>query len=168
MNLLGRFSYLSFLDLICCGFGGALLLFLIGASATPRDADAPTGSMILVRARHHDGEKAEVGIEFRRPGSRDWLRPATANGAAEGFSATAEAGSGSEAFLVLFIPEPGRWEFRPYLIDRRIAPAGARPTEVVLEVTGEGVIPPGDQKPVSMAESGRTGQIVSVFVRGAK
>lgn len=133
--------YLSYLDLMCCGFGGAVLMFLIVASSRPEQR--PTDQILVVRCRTdweragantasglgsaaagQEGElarppRAEVGIEYRRGGELVWQRgkPGETTGNAWIFVAPSGDGSGSETVLVWRQPARGRWEFRPYLID---------------------------------------------------
>jgi hypothetical protein len=128
--------FISYLDLMCCGFGGALLMFLIVASARER-IDA-SESMLVVRCWADGSEEssgpisgAEVGIEYRRAGTKDWIR---ANGlsseddltgvSSDGrrgekwvFFPTSASGQPVEAVLICQFPRPGRWEFRAYMAD---------------------------------------------------
>jgi hypothetical protein len=122
--------YLSYLDLMCCGFGGAVLMFLIVASSRPEQR--PTDQILVVRCRT-DWERAgkgsgqselplaraEVGIEYRRAGDLAWRRGRQGEGAGEAsvFAAPSRDGSGTETVMVWRQPTRGRWEFRPYLVD---------------------------------------------------
>ncbi len=139
--------YLSYLDLMCCGFGGAVLMFLIVASSRPEQR--PTDQILVVRCRTDwdragtrmsgvgasggngiaaNGQRgnrtqppprAEVGVEYRRAGELVWRRGKLGDGTAGSsiFVAPSGDGSGSETVLVWRQPTRGRWEFRPYLID---------------------------------------------------
>ena len=157
--------FLSYLDLMCCGFGGALLMFLIVASAQPRRA--PSNPMLVVRfrAQGEDGRRwelpgGELGIEYRRVGSRAWIRangPSVADDLAEYGPRDATAGDGeesrkwpvqpqsapgqgAEAVLICRRPRSGNWEFRAYLADYPaeddLAPANDSPIPIVVEVLG--------------------------------
>ncbi|MFO0906381.1 MAG: hypothetical protein U0939_25470 [Pirellulales bacterium] len=126
--------YLSYLDLMCCGFGGAVLMFLIVASARPEQH--PTDQLLVVRCRalwesaptaaSADSSsspstlaRAEAGLEYRRAGDVVWRRLSPRQLAPDRwvFMAPSKAGSGTETILVWRHPPQGRWEFRPYLID---------------------------------------------------
>ena len=135
--------FMPYLDLMCCGFGGALLMFLIVASA--REQVSPSRPMLVVRVRavpDVEGEPppagAELGIEYRRAGERNWIRanePVRENdlpGPASVDEGTADAdstfskwyfqpptalGSPAEAVFICRYPQPGHWEFKAYLAD---------------------------------------------------
>lgn len=111
-------TFVSYLDLISCTFGGALLLFLlIAASGRPDQKPFTPGSLVLVRCFHLKGPQGELGLEVRRPGKPTWERVQT-NGRDHFFStATSEPNSGADAIFVLLAPEHGAWQFRPFLAD---------------------------------------------------
>lgn len=135
--------FLPYLDLMCCGFGGALLMFLIVASAQKR-VDPPQ-PMLVVRCRavpneagHPPPPGGELGIEYRRFGTERWIR---ANSRTEddnlvalptgtrpsdddalqpqkwAFLPRSAPGSPAEALLICRHPRMGKWEFRAYLAD---------------------------------------------------
>jgi hypothetical protein len=131
-----RFRYISYLDLVCCGFGGALLLFLIAASASSISLhQGPLNEMVVVRS-HKGGTKAEIGIEFERPSAKGFQQPGSAHPDVRSFSARSGNNSGGESFLVLMGPEAGLWRFRVWQKD---FPAGALLGDgrVELEVIGQ-------------------------------
>ena len=119
--------HLLFLDLMCCGFGGAVLMFLIVASAKPESH--PTDQLLVVRCRevlsglgrseHLARRRAEVGLEYRRVGEPSWQRLSPRENSLErwAFIATSGHASGSETVAVWRQPPQGNWEFRPYLVD---------------------------------------------------
>jgi hypothetical protein len=165
-------SFLSYLDLISCAFGGAVLLFLIvSVSGTPSgDEEAAAVPMIVVRCFHADAvnaPKAEVGIEYRRPGHLDWERPKPGSKQTEVFAATSEPNSGAEAFLLLFGPETGPWEFQPYLINFSRQEGVPCELRMKIEVIGENVRPdPNPQPLIGMKLPGEVGQVVKVNISG--
>jgi len=109
--------FISFLDLMCCGFSGAVLLFLIVASARPQVGEA--GQLILIRCQHLSGPRAEVGIEFRPPGESRWYVSTEPPEGADvvQFAAVSDPQSGAESFMLLSRPAAGRWEFRTFPVD---------------------------------------------------
>jgi hypothetical protein len=133
MKSLAKARFISLLDLMCCSFGGALLIFLIVLSADP--GGAKDNPLLVVRCKRVGGSpQAEVGIKFKGPADETWQWAQRDEAAAAGnvfFSARSAAGSGSEACLMLVRPAPGQWEFRPYLVNY---PAGASRDAVRVEL----------------------------------
>ena len=143
------FGALSFLDLICCSLGAAVLMLIIAVTADPAGRPHAPRPPLIVMCRFAGGTRAEVGIEFRVPNHPSWQRCRSSmardsdrrpDSAAEMstalhastatmFSATSEPNSGSYAVLIITDPEPGPWQFRPYLID---FPRGASTDEPVV------------------------------------
>ena len=155
-------SMISFLDLVCCAFGGAMLVFLIATSAETPGGPAPPGSLVIVRCKPPAGKepRGEVGIEFRRPGQTTWERALPGDQARHQLSATSEPNGGSDALLVLLQPDSGTWEFRPYLVN---SPKGSEdPVRVDIEVLGEGVTAQGDMPAPLPMRVGEGGQILRV------
>jgi hypothetical protein len=73
----GRF--ISYLDLMCCGFGGAMLMFLIVASAQTNPVSGLP--MLVIRAKAiHEGQlppdhAIEFGIQYRKKGTPNGIGP---------------------------------------------------------------------------------------------
>lgn len=156
--------YVSFLDLMCCGFGGALLMFLIVVSTQSRQE--PSQPMLLIRCRANLGDNsaarsgAELGLQYRRAGQTPWTRPngpQDANGLVSGgksrawyFFPKASDGSGADAVFICNHPRAGRWEVRAYVASTAAleslgnrppvsggpAPSDREAIPVVLEVLG--------------------------------
>lgn len=112
---------LAFLDLMCCSFGGALLLFLLMASANPEPLErAQRNRMMVVRCVHQGGPKPEIRLECRRPGRVTWQRLDRLSQQESGlkvffYSAPAEKEGGGDSFALIFQPAVGTWEFRAFL-----------------------------------------------------
>src|SRR4051794_22028570 len=109
-------------------------MFLIVASARERiESSEP---MMVVRCRtRSEGPSAgpaagaELGIEYRRSGAKDWIRangppadedlvvtsPDGAPGQKWAFLPATAPGQPAEALVICRYPRPGRWEFRAYL-----------------------------------------------------
>ena len=129
--------YLSYLDLMCCGFGGAVLMFLIVASSRPEQR--PTDQILVVRCRAEwdravtrvrgvgasggngtaaNGQsgdrtqppppRAEVGVEYRRAGELVWRRGTPDDGMAGSSIFVAPSGDGSGSETVLVWRQPTR------------------------------------------------------------
>lgn len=111
-----EFMWYSFLDLICCSFGAALLMFLM-ISSVEEKRFIHENKVFIVRAMHQQGSKAEVGIEFKRPGMDMWKRPEENSHNVYSFSMLSQPASGSEAFVMLFEPAAGTWHFRTFLVN---------------------------------------------------
>lgn len=151
----GRF--ISYLDLMCYGFGGAMLMFLIVASAQTNPVSGLP--MLVIRAKAINesqlpsSESIEFGIQYRKKGDAKWHR---ANGtmnhdsiAQDGsqawfFTSRAVQNNSSEAVFICNQPRSGIWETRAYsaIISSENSPAGSaqptafKPLEVQLEVLG--------------------------------
>ena len=137
MTSFTRFRYISYLDLVCCGFGGALLLFLVAVSASSVSSrQGQVNEMVVVHCSHKSGPKAEVGIEFQRPSDERFQQPGSADSDIRSFAARSGPNSGGETFLVLKRPQSGLWRFRVWQKD---FPAGADVGggRVELEVIGQ-------------------------------
>ncbi|MDO4569664.1 MAG: hypothetical protein Q4D38_04710 [Planctomycetia bacterium] len=78
-------SYTSFMDVIACGLGAAIFLFLIGASTQRGFSDAPPDHTLLVRCELLDGNAASIGIEYLAPNASSWQLADTKVGEKEGF-----------------------------------------------------------------------------------
>lgn len=169
--------YLSYLDLMCCGFGGAVLMFLIVASARPEQY--PTDQLLVVRCRATEGSstgpatrRAEVGLEFRVAGEPTWerLQPGDARPNRWTFVAPSRDGSGTETLSIWRRPPSGKWEFRPYLIDFPAAsrvsdsPSPNREVAVTFEALGRNVRRWGDVHSV-LRLPGEAGQVVTIELR---
>lgn len=137
---LAKVTWYSFLDLICCSLGAALLLFLIIASVEEKKFKHDN-RLLGVRVTHERGFKAEIGIEIKAPGSEIWRR---ANDAAENyvcFSAPSQPSSGAESFVLIPDPAFGRWSFRPYLIDYPDIDQEDKSIVIEMKVFGQETLP---------------------------
>ena len=154
---------ISFLDLISCGLGAALLLFVIGAAATPVLPPLDDDRSVLIVSRREGGSHAEVGLQWRIPGG-DWQSSVAE--LAQALSVPSSAQSGGEAILILRAPPSGRIEVRPYLRSFPAPgqdPAGLGPgCRVSIEAFGKGVAIPASPPPVPMVWPGRAGQVVEI------
>lgn len=142
-------GYLSFLDLTCCGFGCALLLFLLMAAATPQPARSKPRNLAMVvhcfrEDRDGPGPKPPIRIQCKRPGSNVWERAdqiIEANPSVREmfeFHAPAQTIGGCESFLIFYAPEDGLWAFRAY-IETFATTGPLEPIPLKFEVLGEGV-----------------------------
>ncbi len=114
--------FISYLDLMCCGFGGAVLMFLVTAVADV--VRTPTNDLIFIRCRHNlesKNPRAEIAIEYQVPGSEIWILPnrndPIINNVFPAFSAVSQKGGGSESVLVIRSPKRGEWRFRALLVN---------------------------------------------------
>lgn len=176
-----RSRYLSHLDLMCCGFGGALLMFLIVATA--RDKVEPAEPMLVVRchAKSEPGRPqsgAELGIEYRRLGAREWIRangPPQPNDDLVGTAPDGQPGARwmflprsapnqpAEALLICRYPRTGRWEFRAYLADfPAVETEGEAKIPVVFQVLGAAAV---QSPPALLATPGSSTASVVVEIR---
>ena len=171
MNVAGRSPFIAFLDLVCCAFGGAVLLFLLTVVANPSNPEVPTPNLLLVRCMPFElsaTSRAEVGIEILEPGGTEWRRGRNAGKQMTFFTVPSGAGRGSEAFLAIVDPRRGTWRFRPYLVDyargeREVQP-GAR-VSVRLSVFGRyDIVGTGAEQP--MRVPGDVGQTYTIRIIG--
>ncbi len=163
---LGDAALMSFLDLISCGLGAALLLFLIAATATPVIQPEERNESVLVISRHLGGPRAEVGLQWRVEGEDRWNRDAEGESAV--LSVPSSVNSGGEAVLILQNSRAGLIEVQPYLRSfPTIQQAGddqeGQGTQVTLDVLGRGAaIETPESEPVPLLWPGRGGQIVRI------
>lgn len=123
-----KHNFVSYLDLMCCGYGGALLMFLIVASAqSHREESSP---MLVMRAKGMSPDakplqSIELGIQYRRRGEVSWTRANAsithesicgAAGEAWFFNSRPAGGNGSEAVFICNRPRAGQWEVRAYSV----------------------------------------------------
>jgi len=112
-----RTHFTAFLDLVCCGFGSGVLLFLIAVASVREHPDVIRDDTLLVLCTRHEGARAEVGIELLPPGETQWVRPVAYSGKAPFYSVESGPDAGSEAFVIVSEPTCGVWKFRPFLVD---------------------------------------------------
>lgn len=120
---------MSFMDLLSCGMGGAIVLALINSVIKYQVPEPVTGEYILVEVRHDPAW--HVGIEIERDRFRTAMhdhRGAVVQGVSavdvldvaesiECWSAfTVESGV---TYCLIEAPAVGRWVVRPYLVDYR-------------------------------------------------
>jgi hypothetical protein len=169
MKILPQPSFLAYLDLVCCAMGAGLLMFLIAVSAAPVEKPTARESQLLAIRCHHlgkegdkeGGPRLEVGIEFRRPGSSEWVRSVGPDQL--GFVAPTDPKSGAEACVILLAPREGIWEFRPYLVDY---PRGTtEPVLVKLEAYGQPVVPDEPAGVQPLRKTGDAGTVLKVRVQ---
>lgn len=165
--------FISYLDLMCCGFGGAVLLFLITASADPERT--PTNDLIFVRCRHEatsGNPRAEIAIQYLEPGSTEWKNPTpgkpTSPNVIPAFAAISQPDGGSEAVLVLRAPRSGTWQFRAYLVNYPVPKKDAipdlqpRPSTLRFEIKHRRTASGGDTFPAfDLIRPGQSGPPVS-------
>lgn len=167
----GSWALLTFLDLITCGLGAAVLLLLIAATAQPTDPRFARDRTLLVLVRPYNtvALKAEVGLRYRRLGASSWrlLEPA------DGLMASIHQprGTGVLACAALTRLDSGEYEFQPYL---RALPVPGTPDtagspsvcRVRVECIGQGAVILTNQENVpALARPGDYGQIVRVSLR---
>ena len=120
-------KYVSFLDVMCCGFAGTLLLFLIIASTEKDDAERVT-PYLVIRCRETIDETSkfvggELGIEYRRKGTATWIRVNSKNApnaigtATKIFHPRTIKSQHADSVFVCRQPREGVWEFRAYMAD---------------------------------------------------
>lgn len=161
-----RFGVTAFLDLVCCGFGAAVLLFLVAANAAPAPHRSLAGRAVLIRCRDLKGAQGEVGIEYRRPGQAVWERADSRAWSASLFvAAKSDPATQAEALMVLFDPPAGTWQFRPFLVDFPRRNPSNKPVSVELEVSGPRARVMGRPGTARLRIPGDTGEPLSVRVR---
>jgi hypothetical protein len=164
-------SFLTFLDLITCGLGAALLLLLITALARSTDPqqDSHPSVMLVVRTTD-DTVPGEVGFLYRRGPSEPWqrieddtrLQPSLV----ESDTLVKPVRPGVVAWAVLSDLPTGTHEVRPYLRDY----AGSsdvtepRPCRVILEATGQDVTSSVVATPSALLRPGDAGLTVTIHV----
>lgn len=159
-----RWGFLTFLDLITCGLGGAVLLFVISATATPViPTEQHDRSVLVFCTRVEPSAPTEIGIEWRRAGAAVWS--SSAPGGSESFSLPSEPGSGAEAFVLFPALPAGEWEFRPYLRDFPDPETIPGACTVLIRASGERVtVLTEDASPKRMGLPGDTGQVLRIHV----
>lgn len=159
----------SFMDVIACGLGAAILLFLLGASAQSGLTDGPQSDTILIRCTHESGPPASIGIEFQPPGSSVWKLADTHIDADNGFVlASSSQGVGRMvSFFLLYTPAAGEWRFRPVMLDYATI-GSSDETRVRITVAGRNARIIGDSSNESvLRQVGLTGEEVVVKIARA-
>lgn len=167
MIVLKRVLATSLLDFIACALGAGIVLMMVSATVVPRDG-APSGrpSLVLRTVRKAGAAQAELGIQYRPPGSRVWRT--RFDGQSLFYSAPSHSESGGEAFLVIPNPEPGRWDFRPYLRDYpRVATGSIReePVQAKVRLVSGEFANSREVENALMMVPGDAGPTISVTVR---
>lgn len=117
-----QFLFLGFLDLISCAFGAAILIFIISAASGGQESTATRKQqLMLVHARHVDGDSPEIEIEVVDPKGSRRLTTELLPQNWRTFAAPASSYGGS--FLLIREPIPGDWQFRLYWTDGLIREA---------------------------------------------
>jgi hypothetical protein len=155
---------ISYLDLMCCGFGGALLLLLIVSVCQPQPSAGASGRLMIVRAYTSGGPLPEIRMSCRRPHRSEWETVETLQtefgDRLFSFQAEPMPGSGGESVWAIQDPDEGSWEFRVNLITfARGSPA--TPVRIELSAQGEGITfaedvvqgVPMDSAPVAILQS---------------
>lgn len=106
----------SFLDLICCGLGASIMLFLIAAAAPPTQEIISSEGSIMVWAEVVAGTKAEISLEYWGPSDGKWNRMISKRKAIQ-FSADTSLKNGGAALVVLPKPESGTHRFRAVMVN---------------------------------------------------
>lgn len=134
--------FLTFLDLISCSFGAAVLIFLISEFSAEPKLDAPENESLIVRCKHVAGAKSEVRIEYLRPGTTTWLGAFRGDEAGPlEFAAQSDYGQGAEAFVFFANAAEGEWKFRAYrAASAKLGPGiAAESTRIRFEAHGAGL-----------------------------
>ena len=62
-----QFAFLSFLDLISCAFGAAVLIFVISAISGNAQKGVESSDVLLLTAQHVSGSSPEIQFEIGDP-----------------------------------------------------------------------------------------------------
>lgn len=155
--------FTSFLDIIACGLGAAILLFLIGVQIQEDLRSSESEETVLVRCEHVGGSPAVIGIEYQI-NNKPWTLASTLD-TQEGY-ALGTASKNDErmiSLLVLFRPKTGIWKFRPVLLNF----AGGTAEEVTmirLSVSGPQISDQTVPKTSLLKRVGEKGKIHSVKI----
>jgi|GEM_PF-5880973 len=128
--------FTSFLDIIACALGAAILLFLIGVHVQESFVAVESDDTLLVRCDHIGGAPAVVGIEFQKEGE-PWTLANTALDTQNGYAvaSASKTEKGMVSLLILFKPKVGKWKFRPVLMNFA-GPSPEEETKVTLAISG--------------------------------
>lgn len=156
-----RNMFTSFLDLICCGLGAAILLFLL-VVAFPSDAANVESKCILVFGKVVDGPKAEIAIEFKRPSDTSWNR---VGADVVNFSSSTTAKVGGSAVCAIQDIEPGVYQFQIVMVNFPRSRADQK-CMVQMEVSGHG-IEKGKSVPSELPRPGKSTAALKVNVEAS-
>jgi len=118
MNSYRQHAFLSFLDLISCAFGAAVLIFVISAVGGDKDKGVEAPDVLLVYARHVNGDAPEIQFEIRDPLG---VVVRTTDELPIGYRRfAAPANSRSGAYLIVPKPSAGQWSVRAFWVDGRV------------------------------------------------
>jgi hypothetical protein len=153
-------------DFLCCALGAATVLLMNSATTLPVENPPAGAKSLVVRCRRaKDSPLVEVGIEYRAPNSETWRSVAT--NPSIRFSAPSDSPSGGQAFLILMEPQPGHWQFRPYLRDFPNTPpssATVSPVTVSLDFLGAHQLISRSPPTTKMALPGDPGPTVEIHI----
>ena len=114
------FAFLSFLDLISCAFGAAVLVFVVAATAGNPDNGSEVPDLMLIRAEHVAGASPEIEFRVRPPNGVPISTSRLSNSVSLGsdwYRITTEKNTNGGAFLVIPKPNKGDWELSLYWTD---------------------------------------------------
>lgn len=113
-----NFAFMSFLDLISCAFGAAILIFLVSVTTEQSQATNAAADVLLIRCIQQQGEPIEVHFVVREPNGRV-VR--SVSGLPRGYSrfiASTHEQAGS--YLIIPEPAPGQWSIQAYWANESI------------------------------------------------
>ena len=107
-----KFAFLSFLDLISCAFGSAVLIFIVSAAIQQESGGQQQAKLLFVYVHPVSGAAQELDFEIRDPDGVRRLSSEPLPNRWKRFATPAKTGGGS--CLVINAPSPGQWRFRVY------------------------------------------------------
>ena len=99
---------LAFLDVACCA--AASLLIVILFAETEGEQHDPAEA-IFIECEQVSGSPRTVGIQYREPGSEQWLLPSSDSGGLI-YSVNNGIDAKGKAYLLIAKPKVGEWYFR--------------------------------------------------------
>jgi hypothetical protein len=113
-----NFAFLSFLDLISCAFGAAILIFLVAVTSDDSQGSGTTADVLLIRC-HKSGKPVEVQFRLKDPKGRLIHSAGKLPAGYRRFIARSQEQSTS--FMIIPKPIPGIWTIQAYWANESIA-----------------------------------------------
>lgn len=136
---MNNYSLTSFLDVIACGLGAAILLFLVGTAVKEAPKESLTNPTLLVRCELVGGSPAFVGLEYQE-NDGPWTFVNSKTDSKRGYAMGSASRDKDEmvSFLILFAPKTGILNVRPVL-QNFAGTTAEETTKVRLKISGANV-----------------------------
>lgn len=161
---MNNYSFTSFLDVIACGLGAAILLFLVGTALQEAPKESLANPTLLVRCELVGGSPAFIGIEYQE-NDGPWTFVNSQTDSKRGYAMGSASRNQDEmvSFLLLFAPKVGILNVRPVL-QNFAGTTAEETTKVRLTVSGANLKNLNPPQVSVLTRVGEKGKIQSVEI----